>query len=158
MIGLILAFTSLVLAAVQVDFEGKVVGITDGDTITVLVGTDPVKVRLNGIDAPEKKQPFGTQSRAKLGELAFGKTVTVHSAGKDRYGRTLGTVLADGQSVNLKMVETGLAWHYAQYSKDAALADAEKAARAARRGLWADPKPVAPWEFRKAKTPAKKAA
>lgn len=142
--------------AIDHDFEGKVVGITDGDTLTILVDRETVKVRLDGIDAPERRQPFGDKAREKLGELTFGKAVTVHSKGKDRYGRTLGTVLAGGESVNLKMVEAGLAWHYKQYSKDATLSRAEYDARKAGRGLWGEKNPVPPWEFRK--TPTKKKA
>ncbi|MBI1324379.1 micrococcal nuclease [bacterium] len=138
------------------EIEGKVVAITDGDTITVLVNQEQVKVRLDGIDAPERSQAFGTQAREKLAELAFGKTVKVVTHGKDRYGRTIGTVFAEGRSANLEMVRAGLAWHYVEYPKDTELADAEAKARAEKRGLWADKSPVAPWEFRK--RPAKKKA
>lgn len=148
---------AFVFAAVDHDFEGKVVSIVDGDTLTVLVDNEQVRVRLNGIDAPEKRQAFGTQAREKLAELTFGKVVTVHNSGKDRYGRTLGTVLAGGESVNFAMVEAGLAWHYKQYSKDATLSRAEYDARKAGRGLWGEKNPVPPWEFRKAPT-KKKAA
>lgn len=139
------------------DIEGKVVAITDGDTLTVLVGTEQVKVRLDGIDAPERRQAFGTQAREKLGELCFGKTVLVRASGKDRYGRTLGTVVVAGVNANLEMVNAGLAWHYKQYSKDAELSRAEADARKARKGLWEDAEPVPPWEFRK-RPAVKKAA
>lgn len=80
-----------------------------------------------------------------------GKTVTVEVSGTDRYGRALGTVFADGRNANLLMVRTGFAWHFKRYSSDPALDDAEKAARAERRGLWVDPNPVAPWDHRAAK-------
>lgn len=139
------------------DICGKVVSVTDGDTITVLVDREQVKVRLDGIDAPERRQAYGNAAREKLAGLVFGKTVTVKTHGKDRYGRTIGTVIAGERSVNLQMVEAGLAWHYVEYSKDVELARAEREARAAKRGLWADTAPVAPWEFRK-KPAAKKAA
>lgn len=139
------------------DLEGKVVAITDGDTLTVLVGTEQVKVRLDGIDAPERRQAFGTLAREKLGDLAAGKTVKVVTHGKDRYGRTIGRVIVAGQDASLAMIEAGLAWHYKAYSKDATLSRAEADARKARKGLWADPEPVAPWEFRK-RPAAKKAA
>lgn len=145
MTALILSLALLTAA----DLEGKVVAITDGDTLTVLVGTDQVKVRLDGIDAPERRQAFGTQARDKLAELCFGKPVLVRAGSKDRYGRTLGTVIVAGVNANLEMVNTGLAWHYKQYSKDAELSRAEADARKAKRGLWADPAPVAPWDFRK---------
>lgn len=155
MLAILLA---VVFATADQTIEGKVVAITDGDTLTLLVDNEQIKVRLIGIDAPEKTQAFGTQSRAKLGELVFGKPVTVHSTGKDRYGRTLGTVLVDGQSVNLAMIRAGLAWHHKAYSKDAALSRAEYDARKSGRGLWGDKNPVPPWEFRKAHSDVKKKA
>ena len=138
------------------EIEGKVVAVTDGDTITVLAGKEQVKVRLDGIDAPERRQAFGTVAREKLAELVFEKPVKVITKGKDRYGRTIGTVIAGERSVNLEMVRAGLAWHYVEYSKDAELARSEREARAAKRGLWADEAPVAPWDYRK--RPAKKKA
>ena len=151
MIGLILT-----VALAAADLNGKVVSVTDGDTITVLVDREQVKVRLDGIDAPERRQAFGNAAREKLAALVFDQNVKVITKGKDRYGRTIGTVIAGERSVNLQMVEAGLAWHYLEYSKDPELARAEREARAAKRGLWADPAPVAPWEFRK--RPAKKKA
>ncbi len=130
-------------------FDARVVGITDGDTITVLYGTTQVKVRLNGIDCPEKRQAFGARAKQLTSELAFGKTVTVRPTGKDRYGRTLGEViLPDGRVLNQELVAAGMAWHYTQYSKDRTLARLERQAREARVGLWSDARPVAPWEFR----------
>lgn len=152
--------TSLILSLALLtaaDLEGKVVAITDGDTLTVLVDKDQVKVRLDGIDAPERRQAFGTQAREKLAELTFGKSVTVEGNKKDRYGRTIGRVLVGGQDASLAMLEAGLAWHYKAYSKDATLSRAEADARNALKGLWADPEPIAPWEFRK-RPAAKKAA
>ena len=152
--------TSLILSLALLtasDIEGKVVAITDGDTLTVLVGTEQVKGRLDGIDAPERRQAFGTQAREKLAELTFGKSVTVEGNKKDRYGRTIGRVLVGGQDASLAMLEAGLAWHYKAYSKDATLSRAEADARNALKGLWADPEPIAPWEFRK-RPAAKKAA
>jgi micrococcal nuclease len=153
MIAIILT-VACVLAS---DLNGKVVSVTDGDTITVLVGREQVKVRLDGIDAPERRQAFGNASREKLAGLVFEQDVKVITKGKDRYGRTIGVVVAGERSVNLQMIEAGLAWHYVEYSKDAELARAEREARAAKRGLWTDQSPVAPWEFRK-KPAAKKAA
>lgn len=152
---------AIILTAAMVltsgDITGKVVGVTDGDTITVLVGREQVKVRLDGIDAPERRQAFGNAAREKLAGLVFEQDVKVITKGKDRYGRTIGVVVAGERSVNLQMVEAGLAWHYVEYSKDMELARAEREARAAKRGLWADQSPMAPWEFRK-KSAAKKAA
>ena len=108
----------------------------DGDTVTCLDEQGrPQKIRLQGIDAPETKQAFGTKARNRLADLTLGKAVTVRVHGRDRYGRTLGTVEAAGQDVNRQMVADGFAWHYVEYSKDAGLARAERDARAAHRGL-----------------------
>ena len=128
---------------------GKVVSIADGDTITVLdENKKQNKVRLNGIDAPEKKQAFGTKSKARLGELVAGKDVVVDWKEKDKYGRIVGQVHQGSLDVNLQMVKEGLAWHYKKYSKSEDLSRAEAEAKAGKKGLWADPNPVPPWEFR----------
>lgn len=125
------------------------VGVSDGDTITVLAGTEQVKVRLNGIDCPERGQPFGGKARQLTSELAFGKRVTVRPFGHDRYGRVLGEVLLPGGRVlNEELVAAGMAWHYTRYSDDATLARLERRAREARVGVWSEGQPVAPWEFR----------
>jgi len=129
---------------------GKVVGITDGDTVTVYTSQGkPIKLRLEGIDAPESKQDFGDASKRHLSGLVFSKSVVIHATGKDRYGRTLGVLYVDDKNVNAMMIRDGFAWHYKQYSSDPELADAEQSARAARRGLWSMANPVAPWEFRR---------
>lgn len=130
---------------------GKVIRILDGDTFELLVnGNTPVKVRMNGIDAPEKKQAFGQKSKDYLGALCFGKTIEVTSTGKDRYNRVLGTAYTlTGMDINKEMIKAGMAWHYKHYSKDPQLAAAETNARASNVGLWVDPNPIAPWEFRK---------
>ena len=137
-------------------FSGKVIAVADGDTITVLrsqEGTKTrVKVRLAGIDTPEKKQDYGSKAKQALSQKVFGKTVTVTYKTKDRYGRTIGDIHLNGEWINLEMVAEGWAWHYKQYSKDKQLASAEVASRNARKGLWADPnKPVPPWEYRRSK-------
>ena len=138
------------------ELEGQVVGVLDGDTIDVLTTTKTqVRVRLAGIDAPEKRQAFGNVAKKELSDLVFGKQVTVEWRKKDRYGRTVGKVIVDGVDANLKMVEAGLAWHYKQYAKEqspedrALYAAAEKNAQERRIGLWGDLKPMPPWEFRK---------
>ena len=123
--------------------------------MTVLRGTEQVKVRLDGIDAPEKNQSFGTKSKDALAGLVFGKTVTVQSKGTDRYGRTLGVISVGGTNVNQRMVAAGWAWHYKQYQREQSPADrqsyaaAEVEARAAKLGLWRDAEPLPPWEFRR---------
>lgn len=138
--------------------RGRVVKIADGDTLTVLDESKRQhKVRLVGIDAPERKQPFGTVSRQNLADLVFGKTVAVEWNERDRYQRVLGKVLLNGEDINLKQIKVGLAWHYKQYDKDQRLADrrlyaeAQKAASLKGIGLWSDPEPVAPWDFRRNK-------
>ena len=131
------------------EFNGKVVGVTDGDTIRVLRGREEIKIRLEGIDCPESHQAFGTKAKQATSELAFGKTVTVESKGKDRYGRTLAEIiLPDGTNLNRELIRTGFAWWYKKYSKDESLGRLEVEARSSKLGLWADPNPVPPWEWR----------
>ncbi len=138
------------------EFSGKVVGVSDGDTITVLVKKTEKKVRMLGIDAPESTQAFGAVAKQYLSSIVFGKEVTVQWQETDDYKRTLGFVYVNGQLVNKAMLDAGYAWHYKQYSKDPAFAAAELSARAARRGLWADPNPIPPWDYRHHKmAPAK---
>lgn len=135
--------------------EGRVVGVADGDTITVL-DADKMqhKIRLSGIDAPEKKQPFGQRSKASLSALVFSKAVTVDTDKRDRYGREIGKVLVNGVDVNLEQVQRGFTWHYKAYEREQpeidrkVYAKAENEAKAARRGLWGDANPVPPWKFR----------
>ena len=139
------------------ELSGKVVSVADGDTVTVLVIREQVKVRLEGIDARQSKQSFGTRSKQALAEMVFGKTVTVGKTGNNRYRRPLGLIVVDGVDVvivvivvdvNAKRVEDGWAWHYKQCSRDGRLAALEVETRQAKRGLWAAPAPQAPWEFR----------
>jgi endonuclease YncB( thermonuclease family) len=133
------------------DFTGRVVGISDGDTITVMHDGRAEKIRLNGIDAPEKGQPFGNRAKQFVSDLAFGKEVNVRDKGLDRYGRTIGEVfLADGDNLNHEIVRAGLAWWFRRYApKDRELEELEAEARQARRGLWVDPNPIPPWEWRR---------
>jgi hypothetical protein len=112
------------------EFSGRVVAVMDGDTITVLVGREQRRVRLAGVDAPEKGQAFGQRSKQALSQMVFGLEVTVVSTGSGCYERTLGIVrLMDGSSVNERLVENGWAWHYTKYSKDRRLAELESRAR-----------------------------
>lgn len=157
--------TRLLLSAVLVllataagadSVTGRVVGIADGDTLTLLDGANTQhKIRLTGIDSPEKKQPFGQHCKQSLSDLAYGRTVAVEANKRDRYGRVLGKVLVDGQDANLEQVRRGCGWHYKKYMNEQPLDDrlaynaAEDSARAARVGLWADRDPVAPWDWRK---------
>lgn len=130
---------------------GKVVGVHDGDSLTVLTeNNSELIVRLEGIDAPELKQPFGNSSKHALSDLVFGKAVRVKITGTDIYRRTLGNVFVDRNWVNLSLVQGGFAWHFTKYSSDVRLRDAELNARNAHVGLWNDSLPVPPWEWRKA--------
>lgn len=158
-----MAFKSAVIALVlfmvihvQADtLLGKVINVADGDTITVLDDTHTQhKIRLSGIDAPEKKQAFGNVSKQSLADMVAGQSVAVEWVKVDKYRRKVGKVLLDGLDCNLVQVKRGLAWHYKAYEREQpvidrlAYADADIEAKAARRGLWADAEPVPPWEFR----------
>lgn len=137
------------------ELTGKVVGVHDGDTLTLLVdGRRQYKVRLDGIDAPEIGQDFGTQSKKALSSKVFGKVVRVTTHGRDKYGRVIGTIWLDDESINELMVAEGWAWHYVKYSDSETLAGAEREARAERSGLWAGKDPVAPWDWRNVKRAA----
>ena len=149
----------LTLSLVQAEtLSGRVVRVTDGDTIVVL-DADKVqhKIRLQGIDAPERGQAFGTKSKEHLSELVAGKTVVVDYNKYDRYQRILGKVLVNGEDVNLEQVEAGMAWHYKKYQGEQSssdrirYSDAELEARREKLGLWRDPNPIPPWEYRQAK-------
>jgi endonuclease YncB( thermonuclease family) len=134
-----------------------VVGVNDGDTLTCLdESNQQQKVRLAEIDAPELSQDFGKVSREALATMVFGKTVEVVDDGKDRYGRWIGRLSVNGIDVNRQMVATGNAWHYAAYSHDDSLAALQTQAQAQRIGLWAQPNPQPPWEYRASagKTPS----
>jgi micrococcal nuclease len=134
------------------EFQARVVAITDGDTIRVLRDEHvQLKIRLHGIDCPESGQPFGHRAKEFTGDMVFGKTVTIRVMDTDRYGRTVAEVfLADGRVLNRELVRAGLAWWYRRYApRDGELADLEREARQARRGLWADADPLAPWEWRR---------
>ncbi len=129
--------------------DGEVVGILDGDTIEVMQGGSAVRVRLDGIDCPEKKQAFGRRARQFTSRMAFGKQVQIIEKGKDRYGRTLAEViLPDGKSLNQELVREGYAWWYWKYSDDEELRSLQAQAREAKRGLWSDPRAIPPWTFR----------
>ena len=134
---------------------GRVVGVLDGDTIDVLTSEKRVeRIRLMGIDAPEKRQAFGQKSKAHLSDLVFGSVVAVQWQHRDRNQRVIGKVLYSGHDVNLAMIQAGLAWWYVQFQREQTVADrglyelSEKAARKKNIGLWADKRPTPPWEFR----------
>ena len=132
-------------------WTGKVVGVADGDTITVLHDRTSQKIRLHGVDAPEKAQPFGDKAKQLTSSLVFGKEVKVEVVTRDKYGRTVGRVytVSPDRCLEEELVKAGLAWWYRQYDpKNKKLAGLEEEARKARRGLWSDPSPTPPWEWR----------
>lgn len=136
--------------AQSADIAGRVVSIQDGDTLTVLVDRRQIKVRLADIDAPESKQPFGSRSKQSLAVLCFNKETRLETQGKDRYGRTISTVHCAGNNANAMQVRQGMAWVFDRYaSPSSPLYDLQNEAKTARRGLWSDPHPVPPWEWRR---------
>lgn len=128
---------------------GEVIRIADGDTLTVRAGEENHRIRFNGIDAPESGQDYGNRAKQALAKLAHRKTARVRWTEEDRYGRVLGDVIVGGEWLNLRLVRDGWAWRYVKYSDDSDLIAAEKQAREAKGGLWADPNaPLPPWEYR----------
>lgn len=145
---LILTFAVL-LSSTAIAQTCTVVGVADGDTLTCLTrAKQQIKVRLNQIDAPEKRQPYGTAAGKKLSDLVFGKTVDLRSSGTDKYNRTLAEVYLGNTNINKEMVKAGYAWAYRQYMTDSQYLTLENQARAARLGLWADPNPIYPSDYR----------
>jgi endonuclease YncB( thermonuclease family) len=139
------------------ELVGRVVGVADGDTITVLdADKRQHRIRFLGIDAPESGQPFGRRAKQRLSDLVHGKSVRTRCTGQDRFERRLCTVYVDDVDINLAMLTSGLAWHNKPYERSqparerSVYAAAQQAAQADRIGLWADPSPTPPWEFRRA--------
>jgi endonuclease YncB( thermonuclease family) len=132
---------------------GEVVRVLDGDTIEVLHNKHPERIRLSGIDCPEKGQAYGQKAKQAASAMVFGKQVTLQTHGKDKYRRTLADVLLrDGTNVNHELVREGWCWWYRKYApNDVELEKLEAEARNTKRGLWTDPHPVTPWEWRKGK-------
>lgn len=165
---LLAATLALASLSVYADFTGKVVGVADGDTITVLRDNEQVKIRLAGIDAPEKAQAFGNVAKQRMSDMVFGKEVRIDDRKKDKYGRTIGRVWvapAECQAsdcpktldAGMALLTMGLAWHYKKYEKEQPEEErgqysfAEVEARGKKVGLWSDAEPVPPWEWRHSK-------
>ncbi len=136
--------------------QGKVVAVADGDTITVLDSTNKQhRIRLQGIDAPERSQDFGANAKQHLSRLVFGQQVTVEYEKSDRYGRTLGKVRVGDRDANREMLRAGLAWHYKTYEREQTPQDREvygfeeARARKLKIGLWSQLSPTPPWDFRR---------
>ena len=155
---LALLFATASLTSFADQLQGKVIKVTDGDTVNVLTGDNQThKIRLSGIDAPEKSQAFGNKSKQALADEVYGKTVTVEFNKRDKYQRIVGKVIFNGKDVNLNQIKRGLAWHYKKYEAEqdvedrSIYANAEYLAQRDRAGLWIENNPVAPWDFRKQK-------
>jgi micrococcal nuclease len=154
---LFVAFVCLSIActpfAESKEFKGKVIGIADGDTIKVLKDGITYKIRLRGIDCPEKNQPYGHKAKLLTSALAFNKEVSVIEGDQDRYGRLIADViLPDHSSLSQDLVRAGYAWWYRQYApKDRALAYAEVDAKLDNLGIWSSRNAQAPWEYRQQK-------
>lgn len=145
-------FWQLQASAFAEEFNGRVVRVSDGDTITVLSEGVLHKIRLSGIDCPEKSQAFGQRAKEFTAEHSFAQDVKIISTGHDKYRRTIGEViLPDGQNLNNLLLANGYAWWYQKFSHDQARHQLEDNARRLKLGLWADPQPSAPWDFRKTK-------
>ncbi len=135
---------------VSLCWSGKVVGVSDGDTISVLNGTRAEKIRLFGIDCPESDQDFGTKAKKFTANMVFGKTVEVTPTGEASYGRTVAWVTMDGQALNKELVRNGLAWWYRRHAQsETELKMLEAEAKARKIGLWSHPHPIPPWKFRR---------
>ncbi len=154
--SVVLLLGLLLGSAIADTISGRVVGVADGDTLTVLdASRQQHKIRLDGIDAPEKAQPFGQRSKQSLSDLAYNRNVQVQTHKRDRYGRVVGKVLLDGTDLNLIQINRGMAWHYKAYAREqtpedrASYASAEDVARDEKRGLWRDKEPTPPWDWRK---------
>jgi endonuclease YncB( thermonuclease family) len=132
--------------------SGKVVGVNDGDTFEMLVGNRKLKVRLEGIDCPEKGQAFGNAAKTYTSNLVFGQYVSVYVKSYDRYKRAIAIVyLPGGGTLNEALLSSGMAWHFKKYNNDKSWARLENQARKSRIGLWSDSNPIPPWEFRKSR-------
>jgi endonuclease YncB( thermonuclease family) len=145
------ALCSLCFSATQAEpFIGTVIGVADGDTLTVLTNEkQEVKIRLAEIDAPERHQPYGARAKQSLSDLCFGKQAEVLPRIKDQYRRTVAHIKCAGVDANTEQVKRGMAWVYRRYARDHNLYVMQHKAKAGKRGLWADSSPVPPWEFRK---------
>jgi len=154
-VGLFIGSTFFILPAFA-DFSGPAISILDGDTIEVLHNNRPERIRLNGIDCPEKGQAYGKKAKQAASALVFGKEVRLQTHGLDKYGRTIADVfLPDGTNVNYELVKSGWCWWYRKYAPgNVVLEELERKARSSGLGLWADPDPVPPWEWRRSRSPA----
>lgn len=148
----------LALSAQAETFSAKVIVVMDGDTVMVLRDGKKLRIRLGNIDAPEKAQAYGRQSRESLLEMVGKKQVQIEGQAIDQYGRTVGLISVDGHDVNQEQVRRGMAWEYSHYHTDKIYIALQSEAQRARRGLWSQNEPQAPWQWRKQHPSAKSAA
>jgi endonuclease YncB( thermonuclease family) len=154
---LVLAVAAVAPTAFAAEAIGTVIGVSDGDTLTLLdANKSRHRIRLDGIDAPERSQPYGQRARQSLASLAHGRTAQAHCPKTDRYGRAVCRVTVDGVDVGLEQIRRGLAWHYVRYANEQSSAErfayeqAERAARTSATGLWSFRDPTPPWDYRRA--------
>jgi endonuclease YncB( thermonuclease family) len=147
-VGIVLLLAASV-ASGQPVLEGSVVGITDGDTLTLLVDRTQHKIRLAQIDTPERAQPWGNKAKRALSKKVHRKTVTVRVSDTDRYGRLIGEIWLGDRDINRELIREGYAWTYRDYLTDRTLLDDEAHAKNEGLGLWSDPNPVPPWRWRR---------
>jgi len=148
-VTIVLLALAIPLAKAETVYQGRTVEVHDGDTLTLLTHTgQSIKVRLAEIDAPERQQPYGKRAKNVLSTLTLNRSTQVDASLKDRYGRVVGRVYVGDIDVNAELVRLGAVWFYRQYGQDNSLYQLEMAARTARWGLWANPRPVPPWVFR----------
>jgi endonuclease YncB( thermonuclease family) len=153
-LALLMARTALADSATINALQGQIVRVSDGDTVTLQSETGSLKIRLAGIDAPESKMPHGREAKAHLAAMVLGKEVQAIVHKKDRYGRTIATLMLNTKDVNMAMLQAGMAWHYKQYEREqtasaaAAYAQSETKARTQGVGLWQLDMPTPPWEWR----------
>lgn len=152
----LLLFITACTISDKATLDGKVIGISDGDTFTLLTNSkEQVKIRLYGIDCPKKAQDYGSVARQGLSNLIFGQQVRIDKKDTDRYGRTVALVFNNkGVNINEELLREGLAWHYKEYDKNPSWDGLEAAARQKRAGLWAQSNPTPPWLWRKRKREA----
>ncbi|HUQ94170.1 MAG TPA: thermonuclease family protein [Bryobacteraceae bacterium] len=151
LILLCLGLSQPIACAATDEVTGRIVAVHDGDTVTLLTADKrQLRIRLSEIDAPEKRQPYGTKSKQELSALCFGKTAVAAYVDTDRYGRMVARLHVDGIDINAEMVRRGAAWVYRKYAKDPTFPALEAAARDAKRGLWSLPESdrIPPWEWR----------
>jgi micrococcal nuclease len=160
--GLLAVFLASTVLGQEAIVSARIVGITDGDTVKALAaGNELLRVRLSWIDAPEKSQAFGQRSKQHLSDLVFGREVELLAHGLDRYGRTLAVIFVNSIDASLEQVRSGMAWVYDRYiiqagaDIQASYRQAEAEAWEQQRGLWSEPDPIAPWEYRRAAKQAK---